>query len=112
LESDLFLTIHVVINMFISMTICYHCSKKIKLGEIVGRQEQCPYCTADLHCCLNCTYYDSGIYNNCRETQAERVLDKNRSNFCDFFHFSKSSGKTGGSKTDAQAKLAEIFKST
>jgi hypothetical protein len=27
------------------------------------------------------------VYNACRETQAERVLDKERSNFCDFFRF-------------------------
>ncbi len=109
--ADLSLTIRSYINMSISMTICHQCKKEIKLEKFVGRQEQCLYCRADLHCCLNCTYYDSGVYNNCRETQAERVLDKSHSNFCDFFCFREEGRKTNERKTDAQNMLAAIFKS-
>ncbi|MBF0190432.1 MAG: hypothetical protein HQL99_04700 [Magnetococcales bacterium] len=35
--------------------------------------------------CLNCRFHDTGSYNECRESVAERIVDKDRSNFCDFF---------------------------
>src|SRR5664280_2482556 len=66
------------------MKLCQKCKKEIAPDNFIGRQAQCPSCGADLHCCLNCTFYDRGSYNNCLEPQAERVLDKSRSNFCDF----------------------------
>ena len=58
------------------MKICHHCKKAVEIAEKVGRADTCPVCDADLHCCLNCRFYDPGAYNECRETQAERVLDK------------------------------------
>ncbi len=35
--------------------------------------------------CLNCSFYAPGAANDCREPQAERVVDKERANFCEFF---------------------------
>ena len=32
-----------------------------------------------------CEYYDPHSYNECREPIAERVLDKEKANFCDSF---------------------------
>jgi hypothetical protein len=69
------------------MKICQKCNKEIAPDIFIGRQAQCPFCGADLRCCLNCAFYDTGTYNNCMEPQAEMVLDKSRSNFCDFFSF-------------------------
>ena len=66
---------------------CHNCSTQLETDETPGRTETCPNCDADLHCCLNCRFYDPSIYNECRESQAERVLDKDRSNFCDYFSF-------------------------
>jgi len=51
----------------------------------VGRTETCDGCGADLHVCRNCDFYDTAAYNACRESRAERVLEKDRSNFCDWF---------------------------
>ena len=34
---------------------------------------------------MNCDFYDAGAYNQCREPQAERVLEKEKGNFCDYF---------------------------
>ncbi|NTU59971.1 MAG: hypothetical protein HGA98_02805, partial [Deltaproteobacteria bacterium] len=50
-----------------------------------GRRDTCPGCTADLHACVQCAHYSPGSYNDCREPQADRVTDKERSNFCDWF---------------------------
>ncbi len=69
------------------MNVCYKCKNKVDVTEKIGRTETCPVCDVDLHCCLNCRFHDPGAYNECCEAQAERVLDKDRSNFCDYFSF-------------------------
>ena len=69
------------------MKVCSSCSSVVEPGDRVGRTETCPVCGADMHCCLNCRFHDPGAYNQCSEPQAERVLEKDRSNFCDYFSF-------------------------
>jgi len=91
------------------MRTCHHCKTKIAPDFFIGRQGQCPSCGADLHCCLNCSFYDASIYNECREIQAERVLEKNRANFCDFFQYKKAIS-SGGLSTSAKDKLESLFK--
>ena len=76
----------------------------------MGRQAQCPACGADLHCCLNCSFYEPGAYNDCRESQAERVLDKAHSNFCDFFSFKGGAKSSVPASSDAKDKLENLFK--
>lgn len=88
---------------------CHACQKEICLQDYIGREEQCPFCRADLHCCENCIFYAQGIYNDCRETQAERVVDKTRSNFCDFFQF-RNTDNINNEKRNARDKLEALFK--
>jgi hypothetical protein len=71
--------------MSASKVFCHQCKKEISLTGQVGRREECPHCRADLHACLNCRHYDPKSYNECHEPQAERVLEKARANYCDFF---------------------------
>jgi hypothetical protein len=92
------------------MKICYKCKKEIADDFFVGRQAQCPSCGVDLHCCLNCSFYDIGTYNDCREPQAERVLDKIRSNFCDFFKFKQTGNSSSAAGLKTKDKLEELFK--
>jgi hypothetical protein len=92
------------------MKICNKCKKEIADDFFVGRQSQCPSCGVDLHCCLNCCFYDVGAYNYCREPQAERVLEKNRSNFCDFFKFIQPGNSSGTADSGTKDKLEELFK--
>ena len=91
---------------------CHRCHNAILIDDTPGRREVCPTCGADLHCCFNCRFYDPDAYNQCREPQAERVLDKERSNFCDFFVFTDqlrdSALKTPG--PSAKQKLEDLFK--
>lgn len=67
------------------MACCHSCHNPVDDGGRIGRADTCPHCGADLHCCLNCCFYDAGAYNQCREPQAERVVDKESANFCDCF---------------------------
>jgi len=91
---------------------CHSCTKEIDVGRTVGRREDCPFCGSDLHVCLNCRFYDPGSYNDCREPQADRVVDKGRSNFCDYFEFRDSaSPEEGKGETESpHEKLEDLFK--
>jgi len=95
------------------MKSCFHCKKPLEIDRKVGRGETCPYCHADLHCCLNCVFYDPGAYNECRESQAERVLDKDRGNFCEYFTFSDDQQSSPGREkttTGQTNPLDKLFK--
>jgi hypothetical protein len=92
------------------MKLCQKCEKEIAPDNFIGRQAQCPSCGANLHCCLNCTFYDKGAYNNCLEPQAERVLEKCRSNFCDFFSFKVVYENSGTVDFGVKGKLEALFK--
>jgi hypothetical protein len=90
---------------------CFHCRRQIELTERIGFRALCAQCDRPLHVCLNCDLYDSTFNNQCRETQAERVVDKDRANFCEYFSPRKSSGATGLSpQKDVRAKLDDLFK--
>jgi hypothetical protein len=92
---------------------CYFCKKNIPLSNRVGRQDRCPHCGGDLHICKNCRHYDITAYNECRETQAESVLDKEASNFCDYFSPTDKMAEAGlksDPATEAKRKLKEMFR--
>ena len=92
---------------------CFHCGIEISLapGQTIGRSDTCDKCNSDLHACLNCRHYDEKAYNNCREPQADRVLDKDRRNFCDLFSpATEARGKASPDKNAAMKKLDDLFK--
>ena len=91
---------------------CHACLNLLEIKTPVGRRETCPFCGADLHCCLNCAFYAEGAYNDCRESQAERVMVKDRSNFCDFFVFKdiETEGKGKYPGDSPKRKIDSLFK--
>ena len=92
------------------MNLCFSCKKELKIRERPGRHDVCPFCSADLKACMNCRFYDEGAYNSCREPRAERVVEKNRANFCEYFEFMDSQGDIKKeSPEEARRKLEEIF---
>ena len=66
---------------------CYNCGKEWSLDGQPGRSESCHNCNEDLRICLNCIFYDSSVAHQCKERRAEPIMEKNRSNFCEFFDF-------------------------
>lgn len=65
---------------------CYRCGASLSaLSLPLSRQDQCPGCTADLHVCKMCVYFDAAVPRQCREDGAEDVTEKERLNFCDWF---------------------------
>jgi hypothetical protein len=91
---------------------CSKCKTKLEITGKVGRNDTCPRCGADLRACLNCRFYDPGAYNQCHEPQAERVVDKERSNFCEYFVFRETAvaATAKDSPADAKSKLESLFK--
>jgi hypothetical protein len=101
---------------------CVACSSELTLPARVGRRDVCPGCGAELRSCRQCTFYDPSSYNACREPQAERVLDKARANFCEYFQPATSPrasaaaapdaspGPAGRGTPDARAQLDALFR--
>jgi len=94
------------------MRVCHTCGRPVEVQEKISRQEICPHCRTDLHCCLNCTLYDEYAQNKCREPSAEWVSDRERNNFCEFFVFqeSKTASRKIRQQEEARAKLEALFK--
>ena len=81
---------------------CFQCGHKLSFDSIVGRRDECPQCSADVHVCRNCRFYDPKVYNECKEPTAEVVLEKDRANFCDQFEPGDQAG-SGPSKDALKA---------
>ena len=91
---------------------CVFCNKKVKIIGKISRQDTCPHCSRDLRCCKQCKFYDPNAYNECREVAAERIIDKERANFCDFFAVRGSKVCSGRYNRTQEAKqaLEALFK--
>jgi hypothetical protein len=89
---------------------CAFCGVEIPHASRVGRQDSCPGCGRDLRCCKQCKFYDPRAYNECREVLAERVIDKERANFCDYFIVRGSSKKKVNRTEEAKRALEELFR--
>ena len=92
------------------MARCFFCDKPLKLKGKISIRESCPECGMDAHVCLNCDFYDLGHSNDCRETQAEPVRDRDRRNVCEYFVLSESGKSADPSLDKARAGLEELFK--
>lgn len=90
---------------------CHSCNKDLGLApeQKILRSEECPYCYASIHCCKMCKFYDPTTYNECRETSADRIVEKDKANFCDYFIL-KGSGGSGNEKEDLMAAANALFK--
>ena len=64
---------------------CWRCGASLPEEPLpLARAAACTACNADLHVCRMCQFHDPRVANECRETVAERVVDKTRANFCGY----------------------------
>jgi hypothetical protein len=63
---------------------CWNCGLGLTKLDY-GRELRCAGCDKPSHCCRNCRHYAPGRPNECREPMVDRVIEKDRSNFCDWF---------------------------
>jgi len=90
---------------------CYKCESttSLELNQSISRNEECPKCYADLRCCKMCGFFDPKAYNECKEPSADRILEKEKANFCDYFKLG-SPEALDNSKDDMMAKANSLFK--
>lgn len=92
---------------------CFQCGQttEVATGERIGFRDECTRCGADLHVCRNCDHHDPSAYNECRESSAERVGDRDRANRCEWFRpGSVETGSDAGSSDTASADFEALFK--
>lgn len=94
---------------------CHHCGTELTFSDRVGLRAECDKCGGDAHVCKNCQFYDPKVYNECREPQAEVVMEKDRANRCEFFQPAGKRGETGidaatKAKNDMRAAAEALFK--
>ncbi len=92
---------------------CFSCDAAVELaaGERVGFRDSCDTCGTDLHVCRNCQHHDPSAYNECRESSAERVGDRERANRCDYFApGDRAGGGPAEAASRARADLEGLFK--
>lgn len=88
---------------------CFSCGHELSFTAPISRRDECPSCDEDVRVCKNCQFYDPKVYNECRETSADVVREKDRSNLCDYFQpGSKSSAQK--SREDLLAAAEALFK--
>lgn len=83
---------------------CYKCQTPFEFEPTgkVARSCECSSCKANLRCCKMCKFFEPSAYNECREPVAERILDKQKANFCEYFMV-----RLGGSLTEEKDKQLE-----
>lgn len=91
---------------------CHACRVELEFDDPIGRSSRCPSCASELRCCLDCRFYDVSSYNECAEPSAERVLEKDRANFCDQFSPAAASGAPARNtpSTGGLSELEKLFR--
>ena len=88
------------------MKSCFSCQESFDPDLQIFRTTTCPSCGKDAHVCLNCRFYDKSVHMECRESIAEPVTQKDRSNFCDYFKL-RDSPSSYPSENDRAARARE-----
>ena len=88
---------------------CFSCKKRLDIAGKPGRGDECPHCGADVRVCLNCRFFSPGAHNDCIEPMAERVVDKGRANYCEYFEL-KDAGDGAPGGDDPLKALKDLFK--
>jgi hypothetical protein len=91
---------------------CYRCGASLAALTLpLSRRDECPECAASVHVCRMCRFFDPAVPKQCREDDAEEVIEKERVNFCEWFVPSGDAFDPVRAKKAAQAEtqLAALF---
>jgi len=91
---------------------CWKCGASLADYTLpLRRLEECRACSAELHVCRMCEFYDTAKAKHCREPIAEEVKDKMHANFCDYFRPTPAAYQPGqrSAAEEARAQLEALF---
>ncbi len=92
--------------------LCYRCGATLdNLPLPLSRRDECPGCTAHVHVCRMCRYFDTTVPKQCLEDDAEEVKEKDRVNFCEWFKPSPNAfdPRRASQEAAARSKLSALF---
>jgi hypothetical protein len=87
---------------------CWQCGSELTAHEY-GRETVCLKCGKPTRVCRNCRWYDPACTNQCREPLAEKVQDKTRANYCDYFEPSADLSAGDGPGDADHRQAAEVL---
>jgi len=84
---------------------CYNCGAALDALTLpLSRRDMCPSCSVHVHVCRMCRHFDPQVTRQCREDDAEEVLDKKKVNFCEWFLPSPDAWDGTGDRREARAR--------
>ena len=91
---------------------CYNCQSNTSFleKEKILKAEECPQCQRDLRCCKMCAFYDPSSYNECRESNATRIVEKEKANYCDYFQLTDPKQDNQSTKENLLERANSLFK--
>lgn len=91
---------------------CWQCGGDLEAVDY-GRETTCLSCGKPTRVCRNCRWYAPSRPNQCEEPMADRVMDKEKANFCGHFEPTMESAGTGTdtSKDTLRQAAEDLFKS-
>lgn len=85
---------------------CWKCGADLKVvPRPFSRFAECPVCKTELHVCRMCRHYDLRYIGECNHDFADKVLVKDKSNFCS--HFKPSTRAFEGAGDPEKEKAAQ-----
>ena len=91
---------------------CWNCGAGLESADY-GRENSCLSCGKPTRVCRNCRWYRTGRPNECEEPMAERVLDKERANYCEYFEPTRDAHREpdgAPSPEDLREAAEDLFK--
>lgn len=73
---------------------CWNCSATLPAGT--DFQAPCPKCSAALHCCKQCSYFDTSTRFQCVKPVPVRIAYKDERNECELFKARVTVARDGG----------------
>jgi len=87
---------------------CWHCGADLGKHDY-GRETNCTDCGKPARVCRNCRWYDPSRTNECQEPVAERVMDKTRANYCEYFEAAIRTGSDGTEPDKMRQAADDLF---
>ena len=91
---------------------CWKCGADLKtVPRPFSRFAECPGCKTELHVCRMCRHHDLRYVGECSHDFADKVLVKDKANFCSHFRPSPRAFEGAGhpEKQKAQQQLQSLF---
>jgi hypothetical protein len=89
---------------------CAACGATIQAS--ISNESRCPKCSADLHTCRQCAWFDPGARFECRKPVTARITNKQARNTCELFAprmvVERETSSTG--PTNARQAFENLFK--